>query len=31
VPLIWLRALMRMAVLTVLSRARQRHAPADRW
>src|ERR1700736_5495064 len=27
VPLIWLRALMRMAVLTMLGRARQRHAP----
>src|SRR6202163_5045926 len=31
VPLIWLRALMRMMVLTMLSRARQRHAFADRW
>src|ERR1700704_2136030 len=31
VPLIWLRALMRMTVLTMLHSARQRHAPADRW
>src|SRR5258708_3466779 len=31
VPLIWLRALMRMTELTMLGRARPCHAPADRW
>src|ERR1700692_323090 len=31
VPLIWLRALMRMAVLTMLGRAQLRHAPDERW
>jgi hypothetical protein len=30
VPLIWLRALMRMAVLAMLSRAQPRHAPAEK-
>src|ERR1700704_6466897 len=31
VPLIWLRALMRMAVLTMSGGARRCHAPAARW